>query len=90
MRGDGDGDGDMNVDDKPSGSSTAPPPPPKARATAADLERTGLCVICQDDEANIAIVDCGYVLPVIPQMSRGLNLLQTFGDVPGLLRFGHG
>ena len=22
-------------------------------------ERTGLCVICQDDEANIAIVDCG-------------------------------
>ena len=22
-------------------------------------ERTGLCVICQDDEASIAIVDCG-------------------------------
>lgn len=71
--GDGDGNDDMNVDDKSSGSSTAPPLPPKARATAADLERTGLCVICQDDEANIAIVDCGYVLPVIPQMFQGFN-----------------
>jgi hypothetical protein len=25
------------------------------------LERSGLCVVCQDEEANIAIVDCGYV-----------------------------
>ena len=32
---------------------------PKAQAMAAHLERTGLCVICQDEEANIAIVDCG-------------------------------
>lgn len=36
-----------------------PPLPPKAQAMAARLERTGLCVICQDEEANIAIVDCG-------------------------------
>jgi hypothetical protein len=36
--------------------------PPKIRGTAADLERTGLCVICQDEEANIALVDCGSVL----------------------------
>ncbi|KAH8827370.1 hypothetical protein DL96DRAFT_1669924 [Flagelloscypha sp. PMI_526] len=27
----------------------------------AELEKTGLCVICQDDEANIAIVDCGHM-----------------------------
>ncbi len=32
---------------------------PKAQAMASRLERTGLCVICQDEEANIAIVDCG-------------------------------
>lgn len=32
---------------------------PKAQAMASHLERTGLCVICQDEEANIAIVDCG-------------------------------
>jgi len=29
--------------------------------TSVDLERDGLCVVCQDEEANIAIVDCGYV-----------------------------
>ncbi|KAH9833338.1 uncharacterized protein C8Q71DRAFT_775114 [Rhodofomes roseus] len=47
---------------------TAPPPTPpkrgmspKAQAKAAQLERTGLCVICQDEEANIAIVDCGHL-----------------------------
>ncbi|KAG2156710.1 uncharacterized protein EDB93DRAFT_1125089 [Suillus bovinus] len=37
--------------------STSPPPPP--RTTLA--ERSGLCVICQDQEANIAIVDCGHL-----------------------------
>ncbi|KAG5341353.1 hypothetical protein C0989_011232 [Termitomyces sp. Mn162] len=44
-------------------TALAPPSksPPKTRGTVADLERTGLCVICQDEEANIAIVDCGYV-----------------------------
>ena len=36
--------------------------PPSAQAMASRLERTGLCVICQDEEANIAIVDCGCVL----------------------------
>ncbi|KAI0947932.1 hypothetical protein AcW1_009566 [Taiwanofungus camphoratus] len=34
---------------------------PKAEAMASRLERTGLCVICQDEEANIAIVDCGHL-----------------------------
>lgn len=28
-------------------------------AMALGLERNGLCVVCQDEEANIAIVDCG-------------------------------
>ena len=49
----------------PPATSDAKPPPgkmsPKAQAMASHLERTGLCVICQDEEANIAIVDCGYV-----------------------------
>ncbi|QRW18908.1 Zinc finger, C3HC4 type (RING finger) protein [Rhizoctonia solani] len=35
---------------------------PKAAAHAATkLERDGLCVICQDEDANIAIVDCGHL-----------------------------
>ncbi|KAG6886885.1 hypothetical protein C0995_003593 [Termitomyces sp. Mi166 len=45
----------------PPAPAPSPKTPPKTRGTAADLERTGLCVICQDDGANIAIVDCGYV-----------------------------
>ncbi|KAG5646718.1 hypothetical protein DXG03_002400 [Asterophora parasitica] len=46
-----------------SSPAPSPPPsiPPKTPPRAADQERPGLCVICQDDEANIAIVDCGYV-----------------------------
>jgi hypothetical protein len=51
---------DVHLDSSDT-STTPPPPPPKTRGTAADLERTGLCVICQDEEANIAIVDCGSV-----------------------------
>ncbi|KAJ6627797.1 hypothetical protein B0H10DRAFT_1991925 [Mycena sp. CBHHK59/15] len=45
----------------PSSSSAPPPLPPKAQAMASHLERTGLCVVCQDEEANIAIVDCGHL-----------------------------
>jgi len=35
--------------------------PPPMRGTAVDLERNGLCVVCQDEEANIAVVDCGHL-----------------------------
>ena len=35
--------------------------PPRTMGTAVDLERNGLCVVCQDEEANIAVVDCGCV-----------------------------
>ncbi|EGN92843.1 hypothetical protein SERLA73DRAFT_190389 [Serpula lacrymans var. lacrymans S7.3] len=39
--------------------SPAPPmTPPKAQPL---VERHGLCTICQDEEANIAIVDCGHL-----------------------------
>ena len=40
--------------------------PPPMMGTAVDLERNGLCVVCQDEEANIAVVDCGYAF-----MTRG-------------------
>lgn len=45
-------------------SNTSTPPRPMSGLTsrpamAINLERNGLCVICQDEEANIAIVDCG-------------------------------
>jgi len=49
-----------------SGSNSSPPPartpsPSITQKMASALERTGLCVVCQDDEANIAIVDCGHL-----------------------------
>jgi len=53
----------VNEDDKSEFSDSIKPNslPPKAQAMAANLERTGLCVICQDEDANIAIVDCGHL-----------------------------
>lgn len=38
----------------------ANPASPKPVGTFS-LDREGLCVVCQDEEANVAIVDCGYV-----------------------------
>jgi hypothetical protein len=32
--------------------------------TTTAFERNGLCVVCQDDEACIAIVDCGCVISI--------------------------
>ncbi|KAI0052103.1 hypothetical protein FA95DRAFT_1580210 [Auriscalpium vulgare] len=53
-------------DGTPATVDSGAPSPPKAMPplrpnAAAELERTGLCVICQDEEANIAIVDCGHL-----------------------------
>ncbi|KAG1721123.1 uncharacterized protein EDB91DRAFT_1176681 [Suillus paluster] len=36
------------------------------------MERSGLCMICQDQEANIAIVDCGHL--AMCQLSRMLKV----------------
>jgi len=45
---------DVNPKDNPSTSS--------GDSSSAKLrEHSGLCVICQDHEANIAIVDCGHL-----------------------------
>ena len=49
-------------DDKDASAAPRGKLTPKAQAMASHLERTGLCVICQDEEANIAIVDCGCVV----------------------------
>ncbi|TCD65743.1 hypothetical protein EIP91_002273 [Steccherinum ochraceum] len=67
-------------DDKPN-----PPQPPSsedkpkgklpAKSALSLLERTGLCVICQDEEANIAIVDCGYVPIQISYFSAAPQLI---------------
>jgi len=50
-------------EDTRSGPTPKPPAPtpPNMQGSASTLERTGLCVVCQDEEANIAIVDCGCV-----------------------------
>jgi len=52
-------------------------PPPMMR-TSADLERNGLCVVCQDEEANIAIVDCGYVFKFFASPSARLAWRMSF------------
>ena len=44
--------------------SPAPPiasSPSRGFTGGVSMERTGLCVVCQDAEANMALVDCGYV-----------------------------
>jgi hypothetical protein len=60
-----------NADDAvpPGQANTPTPPQPKHGldgriAMAVNLERNGLCVICQDEEANIAIIDCGWVVSI--------------------------
>lgn len=47
-------DSPMAVDVEPDLERDIPLPPRP--------ERTGLCVVCQDEESNIVIIDCGYVL----------------------------
>ncbi|KAG8747211.1 hypothetical protein FRC10_001827 [Ceratobasidium sp. 414] len=55
------GESSESPDEQPVEGSSEPHGdlPKAARPAAAKLERDGLCVICQDEDANIAIVDCG-------------------------------
>ncbi|KAG9028757.1 hypothetical protein FS842_004707 [Serendipita sp. 407] len=51
---------------EPQRARSPPPGRPKSPTGPAPIstgfiERDGLCVICQDEEANIAIVDCGHL-----------------------------
>jgi hypothetical protein len=47
-------------------SSSAPAAsPPLPKVAASSFERQGVCVICQDEDANIAIIDCGYVVIIL-------------------------
>jgi hypothetical protein len=48
-------------EEKPKEITKPAPPPHRPSPASYYQERTGLCVVCQDEEANIAIVDCGYV-----------------------------
>ena len=47
---------------EPSSDPTQKPIPKPAPSA---LDRDGLCVVCYDSEANIAIVDCGSVCPLL-------------------------
>lgn len=51
-------------------AETSPAANPPARTAKAHERHTGLCVICQDEDANIAIVDCGHMA-----MCRGCSEL---------------
>lgn len=68
------GDGDAGVPlerpgDSPRGGE-AKTSSPVGPSISSSLERSGLCIICQDEEANIAIVDCGHLA-----MCRGCSEL---------------
>ena len=43
----------------PPTRSTSPRPMYQPPPSTGFIERDGLCVVCQDEEANVAIVDCG-------------------------------
>ncbi|KIK59461.1 hypothetical protein GYMLUDRAFT_74400 [Collybiopsis luxurians FD-317 M1] len=49
------------ADTKPKPPAANAAPKPKMPAVPMLAERSGLCVVCQDEEANIAIVDCGHL-----------------------------
>jgi hypothetical protein len=65
--------------------SDAAPPKPTGTFT---LDRDGLCVVCQDEEANIAIVDCGYV-PFCLHYPCLTSSSQTPSALYGMLRNYH-
>lgn len=54
-------------DSHPSRARSPPPPErptsprPAPTVSTGYVERDGLCVVCQDEEANVAIVDCGHL-----------------------------
>ncbi|CAE6524129.1 unnamed protein product [Rhizoctonia solani] len=58
-------EGEVPEEEAPTGVSKAAAP------VAAKLERDGLCVICQDEDANIAIVDCGSSIQQQLQIQSG-------------------
>jgi hypothetical protein len=73
--------------DQPAAAAATPPPvvspKPKAAPGRSLLERDGLCVVCYDHEANIAVVDCGLVSRAFFFVrTDGHCNLQTPRDVP--------
>lgn len=76
---------DLHAREQGGGSA---PSPSQWQSPSFGVERNGLCVVCQDEEANIAIVDCGYVtLPfVLPDADLSLaGISRCVGDVQNLL-----
>ena len=55
-------EGDHDETNHSHNSSTPAVSPPHSKAAESGFERSGMCVICQDEDANIAIIDCGYVI----------------------------
>ena len=67
-------DGEHRKDhDETSHSHSASPPHPKS-----SFERPGMCVICQDEDANIAIIDCGYVIYLFLILIMMFNFFFSF------------
>lgn len=52
---------DQNQESKSTPPPAPAPAPPKISPLPHVMERTGLCVVCQDADANMALVDCGHL-----------------------------
>jgi len=63
-------DDETNHSHTSSSTPAAAASPPHPKATGSSFERPGMCVICQDEDANIAIIDCGHMA-----MCRGCSEL---------------
>ncbi|PVF97404.1 hypothetical protein CPB86DRAFT_856844 [Serendipita vermifera] len=66
MRLDAERRANTNANSPPYKSQSPPPERPRSPRPAPSqythfVERDGLCVVCQDEEANVAIVDCGHL-----------------------------
>lgn len=47
------------MDEDPVAASTSQPPPSPPSEPRYHDRDDGLCVVCQDEHANMAIIDCG-------------------------------
>lgn len=81
---------DQTEESKATPAPAPAPAPPKPAPLPHVMERSGLCVVCQDADANMALVDCGYVdflwaahsiILIFLNIFRHLALCKTCSDL---------
>ncbi|KAG8963890.1 hypothetical protein FRC00_004585 [Tulasnella sp. 408] len=61
---------DQTQEPKATPTPAPAPAPPKPAPLPHVMERSGLCVVCQDADANMALVDCGYTPGAVQDLLR--------------------